>query len=114
MVAHIVGLARSNDLVHWSKYEHNPLWLNARWPSVLPDADKATDPAHWLRLCADHGVTVWNSVPAIVAMLHEAAGGPVPDGAGSLAALPGNCRVRDLPVRRGKSQHAREQELWLR
>jgi hypothetical protein len=37
-----VGLARSNDLVRWTKYEHNPLWLNARWPSVL----SGTDPAH--------------------------------------------------------------------
>lgn len=36
-----VGLARSNDLVHWTKYEHNPLWLNARWPSVLQGADRA-------------------------------------------------------------------------
>ena len=34
-----VGLARSNDLIHWSKFERNPLWLNARWPSVLKDAD---------------------------------------------------------------------------
>jgi hypothetical protein len=30
-----IGLARSNDLVNWTKYEQNPLWLNARWPSVL-------------------------------------------------------------------------------
>ena len=30
-----IGLARSNDLVHWTKYEKNPLWTNARWPSVL-------------------------------------------------------------------------------
>lgn len=37
-----IGLARSNDLVHWSKFEGNPLWLNARWPSVL----KGADPAH--------------------------------------------------------------------
>ncbi|HMI36653.1 MAG TPA: hypothetical protein VK505_03415, partial [Steroidobacteraceae bacterium] len=41
-----IGLARSNDLVHWSKYEGNPLWLNARWPSVL----KGADPAHPERL----------------------------------------------------------------
>lgn len=34
-----VGLARSNDLVHWTKYEKNPLWLNARWPSVLQHVD---------------------------------------------------------------------------
>ncbi len=41
-----IGLARSNDLVHWSKFEGNPLWLNARWPSVL----KGADPAHPGRL----------------------------------------------------------------
>ena len=34
-----IGLARSNDLVNWTKYEGNPLWSNARWPSVLPQAD---------------------------------------------------------------------------
>ncbi len=37
------GLARSNDLVHWTKYEKNPLWKNARWPSALEKAD-AKDP----------------------------------------------------------------------
>src|ERR1700730_14426008 len=35
-----IGLARSNDLVHWTKYEQNPLWTNARWPSVLAGADR--------------------------------------------------------------------------
>jgi hypothetical protein len=34
-----IGLARSNDLVNWTKYEGNPLWTNARWPSVLQKAD---------------------------------------------------------------------------
>jgi len=34
-----IGLARSNDLIHWTKYEKNPLWSNARWPSVLQHAD---------------------------------------------------------------------------
>jgi hypothetical protein len=34
-----IGLARSNDLVDWTKYEKNPLWTNARWPSVLQNAD---------------------------------------------------------------------------
>jgi hypothetical protein len=34
-----IGLARSNDLVNWIKYEHNPLLTNARWPSVLKHAD---------------------------------------------------------------------------
>ena len=36
-----IGLARSNDLVDWTKYEKNPLWTNARWPSVLAHADPA-------------------------------------------------------------------------
>ncbi len=36
-----MGLMRSNDLIHWTKYEHNPLWLNARWPSALLGADPA-------------------------------------------------------------------------
>lgn len=34
-----VGLARSNDLKEWTKYEKNPLWSNARWPTVLLKAD---------------------------------------------------------------------------
>ena len=39
-----IGLARSNNLVTWTKYEQNPLWTNARWPSVLAGADpKHTD-----------------------------------------------------------------------
>ena len=36
-----IGLARSNDLVNWTKYDKNPLWTNARWPSVLQNADRA-------------------------------------------------------------------------
>ena len=34
-----IGLARSNDLVNWTKYEQNPLLTNARWPSVLAHVD---------------------------------------------------------------------------
>ena len=34
-----IGLARSNDLVNWTKYDKNPLWSNARWPSALQHAD---------------------------------------------------------------------------
>jgi hypothetical protein len=34
-----IGLARSNDLIDWKKYDQNPLWSNARWPSVLEKAD---------------------------------------------------------------------------
>ena len=34
-----IGLARSNDLKEWTKYDQNPIWSNARWPSVLTKAD---------------------------------------------------------------------------
>jgi hypothetical protein len=36
-----IGLMRSNDLLHWTKFEHNPLWLNGRWASGLEGADPA-------------------------------------------------------------------------
>ena len=58
--------------------------LSAGAAVVLPDADRASDPAHWLQLCGSAGVTVWNSVPAIVALLHDQAAA---DGAGPLTAL---------------------------
>ncbi|WP_448317492.1 non-ribosomal peptide synthetase [Streptomyces sp. CO7] len=47
--------------------------LTAGAALVLPDRDRAADPSHWLELCAEAGVTVWNSVPAIVGLLHEQA-----------------------------------------
>ena len=53
---------------------------------VLPDAERAVDPAHWLELVARHEVTLWNSVPAIVGLLQEQAAGQ-DGGAGQLASL---------------------------
>lgn len=38
---------------------------------VLPDAQRTRDPAHWTDLVLRHGVTVWNSVPALMTMLVE-------------------------------------------
>jgi pyochelin synthetase len=58
--------------------------LSAGAAVVLPDADQASDPAHWLHLCGAAGVTVWNSVPAIVSLLRDQAQA---DGADALAAL---------------------------
>ncbi|WP_019872681.1 non-ribosomal peptide synthetase [Salinispora oceanensis] len=58
--------------------------LSAGAALVQPDADRAADPAHWLHLCATAGVTLWNSVPAIVSLVHEQA---VADGAEPLARL---------------------------
>jgi pyochelin synthetase len=59
--------------------------LSAGAALVMPDADRAADPAHWLELCERFGVTVWNSVPAIVRLLAEQAAQD--DAAGRLAAL---------------------------
>lgn len=47
--------------------------LSAGAALVLPDRDRAVDPAHWLRRCESAGVTVWNSVPAIVGLMHDQA-----------------------------------------
>ncbi len=58
--------------------------LSAGAAIVLPDRDRAADPAHWLQLCHAAGVTVWNSVPAIVSLLHDQA---VMDGTAPLSAL---------------------------
>ncbi|HZT33357.1 MAG TPA: amino acid adenylation domain-containing protein [Bryobacteraceae bacterium] len=41
---------------------------------VLPDAEAGHDPAHWQALMREHGVTVWNSVPALMQMLVDDAG----------------------------------------
>ncbi len=42
---------------------------------VMPSPDGIKDPAHWLDLMQTHGVTVWNSVPALMQMLAEHARG---------------------------------------
>ncbi|MFJ9691412.1 amino acid adenylation domain-containing protein [Kitasatospora sp. NPDC101183] len=47
--------------------------LTAGAALVMPDADRAVDPEHWLRMCELGGVTVWNSVPAIVGLMHDQA-----------------------------------------
>ncbi|MFC4494864.1 amino acid adenylation domain-containing protein [Streptomyces ovatisporus] len=43
---------------------------------VLPDPGALKDPGHWLELMAEHRVTVWNSVPALMRMLVEHIGVP--------------------------------------
>jgi len=58
--------------------------LSAGAALVMVDADRAADPAHWLEQCDRFGVTIWNSVPAIVRLLAEQA---TQEGSGQLAAL---------------------------
>ncbi len=45
--------------------------LGAGGTIVLPDPDRALDPAHWASLIDAHGVTLWNSVPAFMELLVE-------------------------------------------
>ncbi|MEH2060573.1 MAG: amino acid adenylation domain-containing protein [Nostoc sp.] len=42
---------------------------------VIPDADAARNPEHWVELLVKHQVTIWNSVPALMQMLLEYADG---------------------------------------
>lgn len=45
--------------------------LSAGAALVFPDADRSGDPEHWAQLCREYRVSVWNSVPAIVRMMHD-------------------------------------------
>lgn len=38
---------------------------------VMPASAESRDPSRWARLIADHGVTIWNSVPALMDLLVE-------------------------------------------
>lgn len=66
---------------------------------VLVDEQDRRDPRAWLRLCAAHGVTLWNSVPVLMDMLLTAAGAePLPAGL-RWALLSGDWIGLDLPPR---------------
>ncbi|MDJ1184238.1 amino acid adenylation domain-containing protein [Roseofilum casamattae] len=38
---------------------------------VVPEAKRDRDPRHWLELLQQHGVTLWNSVPALMQMMAD-------------------------------------------
>ncbi|MGW0698017.1 non-ribosomal peptide synthetase [Streptomyces sp. NPDC002867] len=71
-------LALSSPSFDMSVYETLGM-LAAGGTLVLPDPAAAKDPAHWVDLIERHGVTVWNSAPALLGLLLdqlEHAGGP--------------------------------------
>ena len=49
---------------------------------VMPEAGRRRDPAHWVELMEQEGVTIWNSVPALLEMLVEYVEGKGGCGAG--------------------------------
>ncbi|WP_394843136.1 amino acid adenylation domain-containing protein [Pendulispora brunnea] len=65
---------------------------------VLPDPERSADPSHWAALVAQHGVTVWNSVPAQMQMLASyLPTEPVQIGSLRLALLSGDWIPLSLP-----------------
>ncbi|MFD3804526.1 amino acid adenylation domain-containing protein [Streptomyces sp. NPDC058619] len=63
-------LALSSPSFDMSVYETLGI-LAAGGTLVLPDPAAAKDPAHWADLVDRHGVTVWNSAPALLGLLAD-------------------------------------------
>ncbi|RKR88342.1 amino acid adenylation domain-containing protein [Micromonospora pisi] len=45
--------------------------LGAGGALILPDPARQRDPQHWLELADRHGITIWNTAPALLEMLVE-------------------------------------------
>lgn len=94
----ILGLSRLNfDLSVYDMFGA----FQAGAAIVVPAPEDRKDPAHWLTLMEEAGVTVWNSVPALMTMLLDyagLAGVPVP-AALRLVLLSGDWIPLDLPQR---------------
>jgi|GEM_PF-597043 len=58
--------------------------LGAGGTIVIPEAGATRDPEHWLELVRREGVTIWNSVPALMEMMEQYVSG---QGAGELESL---------------------------
>lgn len=88
--------ALSFDLSVWDIFG----LLAAGGAVVLPDAGMNRNPAHWRQMMAAHGVTLWNSVPALMRMLTEyLSAEPAPCGAPvRVALLSGDWIPLDLPA----------------
>jgi len=63
-------LALSSLAFDLSVYDiFGPLSVGAK--IVMPDAQGLMDPAHWMAVLQEHGVTIWNSVPALMHLLTD-------------------------------------------
>ncbi|WP_179120362.1 non-ribosomal peptide synthetase [Streptomyces tsukubensis] len=63
-------LALSSPSFDMSVYEFLGMTL-AGGTVVVPEPERIKDPAHWAELLAGHGVTVWNSAPALLGLLTD-------------------------------------------
>ncbi|MER6916882.1 amino acid adenylation domain-containing protein [Streptomyces sp. NPDC000594] len=64
------ALSISSPSFDLSVYEFLGLTL-AGGTVVVPDAERAKEPAHWAELVAAHPITVWNSAPALLELLTD-------------------------------------------
>ncbi|UGY93640.1 non-ribosomal peptide synthetase [Streptomyces gobiensis] len=63
---------------------------------VLPEPEATADPARWLELMAEHRITLWNSVPALLRMLVEHLGNPAGGDVSGRPAHPGLAALREI------------------
>ncbi len=73
--------------------------LGAGGALVVPREEERREPRRWLELCAEHRVTVWNTVPALLDMLLLAAGDAGPSRSLRLALVSGDWVGTDLSRR---------------
>ncbi len=66
---------------------------------VMPLAEARRDPSQWAELMQAHGVTLWNTVPALMAMLVEYLGATPLDAPLGLVMLSGDWIPLELPER---------------
>ncbi|MFI6481049.1 amino acid adenylation domain-containing protein [Nonomuraea sp. NPDC050663] len=81
--------------------------LSAGGAAVLVPESGRRDAAEWLALCRAHGVTVWNTVPALLDMVLTAAGDAPLPGTMRLALLSGDWIGLDLPARLARASAGR-------
>ncbi|MFG1945701.1 amino acid adenylation domain-containing protein [Nonomuraea sp. NPDC048826] len=92
----VLGLSSlSFDLSVWDVFGV----LGAGGVLVLPEGSARRDPGRWLELMRAHGVTVWNSVPALLQMLVDYAGTQAAGVALRVALLSGDWIPLGLPGR---------------
>ena len=94
-------LALSNLSFDLSVYDIFGL-LAAGGTIVIPDPSIERDPSSWAKLVASHGVTIWNTVPALLQMLVDYPGigaGELDLASLRLAMLSGDWIPVDLPQR---------------
>ncbi|WP_051865248.1 non-ribosomal peptide synthetase [Streptomyces griseus] len=63
-------LALSSPSFDMSVYEFLGMTV-AGGTVVIPEPERAKDPAHWAELLTGHGITVWNSAPALLGLLTD-------------------------------------------